>query len=310
MKCKSSKPRASRAFTLIELLVVIAIIAILAALLLPALAKAKQRAYTAACLSNQKQLAAAWVMYSGDNNGDIPGMNDSSTSDWLYRPGTAPWRTPPGNFGGDHGGANMSFDQAGYKEAVLFSFAPNVNIIHCPADLRFRLPDNYAYRSYSGVKGLDSPDRTDHDVSGVDLCLHKVTSVKHPSDRFIWIEENDYGRSGGTVSDASGNAHPIFENLGSWDMPSTTSCPDPPNWTTAHWYDAPAVWHGNSATFSFCDGHVESKKWLDSGTILFGQNPAAARAGTYGPYPGSYDITSCKEDLQWLCAKDPHGDWP
>jgi prepilin-type N-terminal cleavage/methylation domain-containing protein len=262
--CREDSQCTFNGFTLIELLVVIAIIAILAAMLLPALTKAKMRATAAACLNNQKQLGLAWTMYSDDNADRMVGFN---TWPNPATPGLAidssEWRTdtryvtvpPPAGMSRQQ--QKIFLVEIGYRkpdgktDGPLFKYAPNSSIVHCPGDLRYKLPMGtaaltgpgsgpFGWDSYSGMNGLNGE-------SGA--RLYKRTQVLHPSDRILWAEGADMRG----------------ENEGAWVMNGGTA----PNFTDAQFGDSPAAFHITSASFSFADGHCLMRKWLDGTTITY-----------------------------------------
>jgi prepilin-type N-terminal cleavage/methylation domain-containing protein len=118
-------------FTLIELLVVIAIIAILAALLLPALAKAKDKAMKTVDLNNNKQIALAANMYTGDNGEYLPNAGwGTAEPSWAYGRNLAPTTgTSAAGF------ANALAQQLTYfKQGQLYPYIKTERVMLCPAD--------------------------------------------------------------------------------------------------------------------------------------------------------------------------------
>ncbi len=251
------------AFTLIELLVVIAIIAILAAMLLPALSNAKRKATIATCLNDQKQLIFSWKMYADDNGDRVVGANCATNTDWRVSPASGNFTFPivPPSFSPAQ--INQFLDEQGFKQGGLGNYCKNPDLLHCPGDNRYTT-GNWAFDSFSLINGMNGdPNGT----GGTPALIIKQSQVKHPSDSFIWVEEND-------PRSQSAGPYTVFENQNSWELVVSGSWPPPT------WYDGPAAFHQTSATFSYQDGHAENHRWLDAATIALGNNRNGSRPAT------------------------------
>jgi prepilin-type N-terminal cleavage/methylation domain-containing protein/prepilin-type processing-associated H-X9-DG protein len=185
---KQLEKRADRsAFTLIELLVVIAIIAILAAMLLPALSRAKKKAYQIACLNNQKQLALGFLMYAPDYNDVMP--SDGSRAE---TPITAPDMWVWWNGGGGIFAASRS--------PILLLINANTNILKCPMDVYSprqatsinNYPFSYSCNGYAKNNGtITTPAGAASswaDNPGT-FTPYKLGSIHRPSDKILLAEE-------------------------------------------------------------------------------------------------------------------------
>ena len=243
----ATKGKHKPGFTLIELLVVIAIIALLLSILTPSLSAIKKKATGAVCVTRERSLILAYTLYAEDN------------SDFLASSCTNPGATNPNVYGCwviqptyYEGGLTMENRKQGIRDGALFPYIESVDFFHCPGDDRIKQPEASgacAFRSYSIVDGLSSWYAGDpgYEAGGFTYgpdhyAYLKLTQVKRPSDAICFLEEAE--RIAGY-------------NAISWTMFVLT----PRIW------DPCAIFHKDSSSFGFLDGHSELQKWKDEETI-------------------------------------------
>ncbi len=272
-----------KGFTLVELLVVIAIIALLMAVLLPALNKARTQAKRIVCLSNLKQLAAAWIAYAENNDGKLVngGQLPLPVTTAEIARAEPLWCTSfnttadPGydwswKVFGDYPGVLTYAERVGkLKKGALFKYAANVKLYRCPE------AEKDMHRTYVMPESMNAQwGRPPFHVEGA--VAKRIGEIKKSKERIVFLEERRL--SGDTF---------VFPY-------KTTD-----DGVVPHLYwdgDLPNVMHGNGANFGFADGHADYHKWECATTLELSKLTAA----NYDVY-WSRAVTECKNvDAKWM----------
>lgn len=271
------------AFTLIELLAVIAIIAILAAILLPALASARERSRGIYCVNNTRQLTLAWQLYADDHDSLLPYnlvmANSTFRTNLNWVNNVMTWHLDSDN-------TNL----ATITEASLGPYAGASAIYRCPSDRALSADQlaagwDHRIRSYSmnamiGNVGSAMVGNGNVNNPGYRQFL-KSEQIPHPTDIFVFLDEHPDSINDGYFLDRESEA-----TVNSWGVVSGAD---------NKWNKLPASYHNRSAAFSFADGHATLHHWLRPLTAP----PAAAFAAKI-PIDIPATPPAEDEDFEWV----------